>query len=251
MAISFVAAGAYKTIITSPETGPAIPTGTVEDDLMLLFCMGSMGASVTASWEIPTGWSQRLVHPGMLPSTMGMEVFFKIAGGSESSPSITVDAGTVTNSYGTFIATYRGVDTTTPFGLPAALDDQNPASTFFTTDGVTTLTDNSFGIVFCHQEFNNALSFDAGFEEGFTARAQGAAYHNGAFGSKHAIILTDKFMATAGATGGPRFRRNGGFSVQWFAWYDELLESTGAGGPPALKRPIGAMVGLGKMMDIS
>ena len=249
MAIQFVAVGALSNVTTSPATVPAIPAGTVEGDLMLLFCFGSMGGVPPSSWEIPSGWLQRLVHPGTAPSTMGLEIFYKIAGASESSPSITVDQGTVSNSYGTFIATYRGVDPATPFGLPAALDDQRFASATFTTAGVTTLTDNSFGIVFVHQEFNNAISFFPGEEEGFTARAQGAAYSSGANPAKHAIMLVDKFLATAGATGGPRFKRNGGFNVQWYAWYDELLEfipPPPSTGPPKVSG--GLRLDLGRMM---
>lgn len=250
MAIELVAVGGYADTATANLNNTPIPAGTLENDLMILYVHGANRAGTDpANWAVPVDWTQRLEHGGLFPNNLGLEVFYKVATGSDTSPAIVLTGGLDTDGYAAFIATYRGVDPLDPWESSPATEDSKASSFSWATTGLTTTIDNSWVIIMVTQNFTNALSQDVA--NGFTLDAGGAAYDSDLGGTKRCAALSHKAMPTAGASGGPTYKRNGGLNVLWLGYYDTLKEGSPppppSSGPPP--RPIGAMAGLGKMMN--
>jgi hypothetical protein len=84
---------------------------------------------------------------------------------------------------------------------------------------------------------------------GYTVRASGTAYQNAdQANSSHAAGMSDKIVASPSASGGPTYTLTINGPDARLEYSDALL-ALSISGLPSLKRPIGAMTGLGKMMN--
>lgn len=113
------------------------PTGTVTNDVMVAFS----GSSLSLGWAPPAGWTQ--IGSTVVASDVDCKAWFKVVLAGEASSYSW--AGTSDNPV-VQIATFRGVDTTSPVNA-------NAADTSNTTQNVTgpSVTSTSLGLVLYHR----------------------------------------------------------------------------------------------------
>lgn len=109
MAVSVVAVGAIADASFTSTTSPAIPTGTAAGDVLVCFTF----ARIPASTVMASTWTMVVQE---LNTNLASTISWKVATGSDSSPTITPPgSSTTSNAHSSFIIAFRGVNTSTPF----------------------------------------------------------------------------------------------------------------------------------------
>jgi hypothetical protein len=176
-----------------------------------------------ASWTFPSGWAQRgIVYRNIDASAdLTLAVWWKVAGSSESDPSVTINSAS--NGWSAQIAAYRGVDTANVWDVASAATGSNAAATTWTPPSVTTVTANAWTLSTVATSDANALGFSV--SQSFTARMSGASYDT-TTGSNHAIGLADKSIASPGAVTMPTWSQTVNGADSWTGISDALRPST-------------------------
>lgn len=142
MAITYVA-GSSNVANTYAVTG-TIPTGSTTGDLMIALCSAG-GNFGTADWADDgggsNGWTRIVTNFTATGRDEISGIFYKIHDGSESDPTFTL-TDTDNDAVVVIMATFRGVDTSTPFDVTYnntnhflfSENDGNPASPDITTN---------------------------------------------------------------------------------------------------------------------
>ena len=115
MAITLVAAGSASTANYNTVT-PGLPAGIQAGDVLLCFAFIRNRA---ATLSIDQGWSTHGNYPHTSQAGR-IYVFYKVAGASETGPTVTPGGGSSSNDVIAQIAAFRGVDTSTPFDTSLA-----------------------------------------------------------------------------------------------------------------------------------
>lgn len=139
MSISFVgstssatAAGATSTTVT-----PSIPAGVAASDVLILaLADGADPATLTG----PAGWTQvdSVIDTGTAPAEARMTVWWKVATGSDTAPTVTAGSST---RWVAMLMAYRGVDNVTPFIDHSGQAESGGSSTTVHTAPTITNTD--------------------------------------------------------------------------------------------------------------
>ena len=214
----FVGVGAQTASATSP-LAPALPTGGAAGDLFIV--IATIRGTDAASISTPAGYS---LVPGTNPATntftgdvdYHVYAFYKIAGGSESSPSITFANGTATAQ----MIAYRCFDNVTPFDANAVggSTDETTSATYTPpapNSPANTVTNNALAVSIAWSNEENALALSA-TDQGFTVRMSGASYDDAGGGTDpQSVGLADKIISPAGAYTGPTWTTTTGADPVW------------------------------------
>lgn len=142
-AITFVASSQDDTGV-STSVSPAVPTGTTTDDVVIAWFANGGDGGTTPSC---TGFTTIGFVESALYNDVTVYMGYKVAGGSEGSTYTCSYAGSGSNQTHAFIATFRGVDTTTPIDVTYVEGshfnrEQNDSTP--TPQPITTVTDGAF-----------------------------------------------------------------------------------------------------------
>lgn len=114
MAIAFGTVGVANSGSVSNSTSQAatMPATFSAGDLLICFVGRIQDYVLTSS--TPTGWTflRNIIDSGTAPAAAHVDIYYKIAAGGDSAPTFTT--GTATR-WLVYIASYSGVDSTTPF----------------------------------------------------------------------------------------------------------------------------------------
>lgn len=255
MAIEFVGVSAQATATATPQTNVAIPAGVQEGDLLLLHCQGTSNFSSDMSFTPTPDWIA-LEDIFYVSGGMDYHLFYKFAGASESSPSIAYATASFPHGTSGQISAYRGVDLDTPFDVTtvdlfiSAYTTIGPTESNPVIADITTVTDEAMIVI---SIANVAVStVTMGTARGFTVRAEGDSYNwVPPSGQGTGFATADQLTTTAGVYEPCSFTQPSAGKGEWLIMTVVLmpLAAGGGGGLPALKKPIGCMVGLGKMMN--
>jgi hypothetical protein len=191
------AVGSESAATVSPAT-PGLPTGTAENDILILLCEVNPSTTV----DTPTGWT---AFAGMPLSTSGFEstrlyAFWKRAGASEAAPSVTFSANHC-------IARIIGVSGCVTTGSPFEQISTNTGGASFShsVTGFTTVADNQLvlDMVSCGEDFS-------GSEFGGWSNASLTGFgeimdHSSAAGDGGSLGAARGTMATAGVVSSTSF----------------------------------------------
>lgn len=173
MAISFVA----ESLTSGQNTGAvsavvSVPTGTADDDVMIAYGFAINGSASVPTITVPSGWTtidedDDVSEGGATKFKVGM--YYRVASSEPSNYTWTYPLDTGTQRIVFQIATFRGVDTTTPLDDAAAdgdvlapdLDDLTPPA-----NDKTVNTVGSWAVTFAGLSDNEITSFVA--PSGFT-----------------------------------------------------------------------------------
>lgn len=120
--------GTYVTSLT-----PALPVTTTDGDLLILYAKGSH-SGVIQTWTAPAGWteigSNVLVDLGVSQRYNTLQMWWKVAGPGETSPTVTQTAGAgsgIQRAWYTGITNYRSSPNVVVASVVDAADDASPA----------------------------------------------------------------------------------------------------------------------------
>jgi hypothetical protein len=198
MTAAFRSAGTFSSSTTAAT--PGLPAGWQQNDLFLLL-VESDNQAITA----PSGYTEQGAQASKATGTTGgtgasatrLGVFWKIAGSSESGPSV-ADTGNHTSAQ---LLAFSGVNTSSPFD--ASTDGVEATSdTSGSVQSVTTTAAGELVVVVCSTgaDVASTAQFSAWANSNLTGLAEitdqcGTAGNGGGFGAAAGT------MATAGATG--------------------------------------------------
>jgi hypothetical protein len=212
--ISFVGAGNQVASETAGTITPALPGGTAAGDFAVLVVAGR--PTDNSEPAAPAGWTLRSsVFQNVAASDLRVMTFYRVLGGGDVNPAVTLPAGWVGSSAGMSgqIAVWRGVDAAAPFDVADTTAGSNPDDVL-TAPAITTVTANAFVVSVVATSDNNDLGLATA--NGFTARMSGAGYDT-TVGADHAVGLADKLQATAGAVTMAVWEQNNAEPDRWAA----------------------------------
>jgi len=181
---------------------PPLPSGIQQNDTLYVFCVARFGGSRTFS--SPGYNSLGNVYVDVAGADLSIEVLRKIAGASESSPTVTCSgASSGDNGWSAQMMATRNGDLSTPEDAASILDSSG-ASTTFTPNGITTVTDNALAISFVATSDDNSLAIQTA--QGFTARMSGSAYDT-IVGNDHAVGVATKAISNPGVVTNPTWQQ--------------------------------------------
>lgn len=232
--IDFVGAGTFVSGTSSP-LAPTLPTHSEGDYILIMVAdrQGS-GAVMTVSGYDCLGHFPSNQFVGA-PNGQAVWLFGKVAGASESTPSVVADAA-VTAGYAAQCFVYSGVaglDTGARWNTNNLVaGDAAPPQTRAATDGAWVV---AFGASFD----DNSLGLLSGSEEGYTLRAS-----NNNSSANMCMAWADKALTSAGDTQvGPTFDQTAAGSDTWIALGQITLLPDGA--TPNQPRLMRQLYGLG------
>lgn len=232
--IDFVGAGAFVSGATSP-LAPTLPTHSEGDYILVMVTdRSASGAVVTISGydclgHFPTGQFTTL------PNGQAVWLFGKVAGPSESTPSVVADAA-VASGWGAQCFVYSGVG-----GLDtgARWNNNNRAAGDAAPPQTRAAVDGAWVVAFGASFDDNTLGLLSGSEEGYTLRAS-----NNNAGSNFCMAWADKALTSAGDTqDGPTFEQTTVGPDSWIALGQITLLPDGA--TPNQPRLMRQLYGLG------
>jgi hypothetical protein len=203
----WIATGTTATAATNVANNlaPPLPNpsgGLQNGDFLLLYVANSNGTNVAA---VPPGWTL-LTTNGF--NNMTLSVFYDFYRSGDSAPSLTINAKGDHPASSKIVA-YRYVNTTTPLDT-ASVNSTSAIATTFTPTGLTTVTAGARAVSLVAEDDAIATAPTLG-----VATAQGFTVETGfpdapALGSdnRHAVDLTSKGIATAGAVTFPTYNTN-------------------------------------------
>src|SRR3989344_834769 len=222
-----VGVGAQTAGTTSPLSA-TLPSGIQVGDLLLLIIVGKpSGTAGTNDTITPPGdWTQRGSRTRQEIGTddLMIEVWYKIAGASESNPSTSagsVFTGGTSEGWSVQVAAYRNVDTSSPFDIAAPSTAGSAAAATLAPPNITTIANYAMVVSIVGSADDNALGLDTGNEQGFTAEMSGANYDTTS-GSDHAVGLADRVKFTLGDTTMPTWRQTAVGNDAWVYFSDAL-----------------------------
>lgn len=186
------------TVVTSAGNGPKSvdkPTGTAEDDLLLLFWFKHYTGGGSSTLSVPSGFTL-YDSVAQTSSEHGWSIYSKIAGASEPS---TYTVEQTTNSAGNdrvWIATFRDVDTADPFDAAGSKTAGGSPVTTHTMAEVTAGTANATLIALAQERLGNARNFTA--PSGMTD-----VKVTGGVGNDHTVAYLE--LSASGSTGTKSF----------------------------------------------
>lgn len=192
--IEFVSVGTMATITTETSITPSLPSHA-PGDLLMLF----IHADQSHNPGTPTGSWTPIFTTGGAGSGSDIAAWYKIAGPSESNPTISVTS----NSGGAaaMVVAYRNVDPSTPMDVTWTGNTGANSSTYLG-ETIVPVTDGAMVVhLYCHRA-SGTLTYTN--QRGFTERAR---YVNTLpFPSEdRAFHLSDKLVDPAVSTQGPDF----------------------------------------------
>ena len=196
-AIAFRAAATANNAGGAGNLSIAMPTGTVQNDVMVavIGVRGGTGVTITA----PTGWVELNTTTSL--TSIRSSMFYKVAGASEAGPySFTFS---VSNKASGVISSYSGVDLVSPIVKNNV--QANASSTTMTAPSVNTTHDNSWVVA----GFTTATGTTVTPGSSMTERGEDASTGAGA-GSRTTTQLQDINQTTAGSTGTKTATAGGG-----------------------------------------
>ena len=218
MAISYVnGSSAVLVTIASTTLTLTLPSGIQQDDLILIYAANGEDSPQPSVTTAPSGYTQRGSGVFLDYGSGGITgtLWWKIAGASESSPTITWNTGASTGGgLWAVIVVYRGVDTTDPFDLASVSEGTNSAASTFTPPSVTTQTNNAWVVSFIQTGDNNSNDLLSGSEQGFTGRLVGNTFQT-TTGSDAGFGVADKEITSAGSVTMPTWQQTTLASDSW------------------------------------
>jgi hypothetical protein len=203
----FVGVGAQSDGVAS-TLSPALPSGVVQNDLLVAIIAGRPGGSAGTNDAITPpsgrGWTQRgsRVRFEVGVNDLFVDVWYKFATStSEETPTFTADSNIATagGGWSAQIVAYRYVDQNNPWALSspttgtnAAVINLTPSSVSITSPGV-----KLFNVVASADD--NNLDIISTSTQAFTARMSGTSY-DATTGGNHAIALADRPVNTLNAS---------------------------------------------------
>ncbi|MBI4090482.1 MAG: hypothetical protein HY422_00490 [Candidatus Komeilibacteria bacterium] len=222
-----VGIGAQTAGTTSPLSA-ALPSGIAAGDLLLLIIVGKPSGTAGTNDTItpPGGWTQRGSRTRQEIGTddLMIEVWYKIAGTSESDPSTsagTVFTGGTSEGWSVQVAAYRNVDTSSPFDIADPSTAGSAAAATLAPPNITTIADYAMVVSIVGSADTNDLGLDSGNEQSFGAEMSGASYDTTS-GSDHAVGLADRVKFSLGDTTMPTWRQNAVGNDAWVYFSDAL-----------------------------
>ena len=176
MAIGLRGVGALATTttnsltITLPSGGSAPQSG----DLIILHLGAGQDSPAPAYSSGLTGYAQRgsTLFLDYGPGGITQWIYWKIAGASESNPSVTINDGS--DGLWGYAVVFSGVSSASPFDLAAVSQGTNTSSATFTPPNVTTQTPNAWVVSFAQTSDDNTIGMSV--TQSFTNIASGASY---------------------------------------------------------------------------
>lgn len=203
MAITHVGVGAQAASTTSPISVP-LPAGIAENDLLWMIVAGrpaeALGSNDTVTIDAgAAGWAQLGATSYQLTpaaTELSVQVWTKLAGGSEADPSLGIGTSLAQSSSGFSgqIGASRGVDLSTPSDATPVTSGSGAAPTW-TPTGIATITNAAVVLSIVASADDNALALNV--DQGFTAVMSGADYDTNV-GSDHAVAVAYKEIVSPG-----------------------------------------------------
>src|SRR5688572_23634859 len=204
--ITFVGNGA-QTVATSGSITPAIPAGTLADDVAVLVVAGR--PNDTSEPSAPAGWTLRSsVLREVSSADLRLMTFYRVLTGGDANPVVTLPGGWVGSSRGMSgqIAVWRGVNMTTPFDVADTTGQSNPnPDDFIVPPTITTVSAGAWVVAVVATSDDNDVRLSTA--AGFTARMSGTNYDT-IIGDDHAVAVVDKMQLIAGAVAMPTLQQN-------------------------------------------
>lgn len=226
MTISFVGAGTMDEQ-TSNSLTPVLPTHSA-GDLLVVFLVDFSAGTVETTWT-SSGWQLRKKnYDGTFNNRWSQHMFWKVAGGSESNPTFTRSAGTVTEAIAA-AAAWSGLFGSNPWDGTAA-SGNNAAQQTFAPPSFTTNNANARVISFVASLDDNALALSVGNEQGFTGRMTGGGYDT-TLGSDESLGMADKAQASPGSVTICTWNQTTNNNDAWMYITDAFYEDGLAGQP--------------------
>jgi hypothetical protein len=205
VAISYIGSSALAYAAANSVT-VTLPSHN-EDDLLIFVAGNREDDPVPSIVTAPSGYTQQgSVHAydaGQLG--IAIAVFYKVAGASESNPTVEWNTGAARGVYGV-VHVYRGVDTSTPIDASAGGGTLADATTCTPTGTLTTQTDGAMAISVVMQDDDTTLSLDT--PQSFAIDQQS----NTTSGSDWTQGIASRTVATAGGVTLPTW---GGGNDAW------------------------------------
>lgn len=197
----FVGAGAQVVTSTAGATiVPAVPTGTQENDVMLLVLGGRMGGINPASSTVSSGWTYRSAYYRDVGAVdLQVQLWYALATSTPSSPIVTPSSDYLGGAAGGMSAqliTFRNVDTTSIFDVASDSLSSAAAAATWQAPSITTNTEFALPISIVATADDNALGTST--PEGFFVTVGGASYDT-TTGSDHAVGVAYAWKGVAGA----------------------------------------------------
>lgn len=204
---------------------PSLPAGVQSGDIIIA-CSAAYNTT-TATWSA-TGYTARTNQTCGSTTAGRVGTIYKIAGSSESNPTITCSAPN--NGWATFLVVFRGVDNTTPFDVADVASDSFGGVNSVTPTGLTTVTNGAVAVSLLACTNNETLTITT--SQSFTTDASGSSYHHHPT-PDCGLALTHKTISTAGAVTMPTYNGPTDFPSQWGA-ISMALRPAATGGATSL-----------------
>lgn len=239
----YLGKGAFQATIGETIT-PPLAAGAAEDDLLLLVAGARYaGASSGANFSA-TGYDE-IAYNELDPTAQTephMIILEKIAGASESAPTLTSTADT--NVLIGLLLALTGYDAAITDATP--VDSSGAAATTFTPTGITTVTDGALVFSIAFSIGLAALTLDAGNEQGFVLVTDPGGDFDTALGQDFAMGIAVKQQDTAGAVTMPTWSQG---SFEWI--HIALAIKPEAGGGTAFQEDVaGSITGTGALARV-
>jgi hypothetical protein len=182
---TFVGVGA-QTSGTGSTLTPVLPAGVSQNDLMLLIITDKNSA--TNVYSIP-GWTLR----SSSQNTIDVQLWYKIAGASETNPTVTLSSGSCASYCTAQIADYAGNDTYQPFDLSISDTGTGASGTTLSPTATSTLNANVMAIDIVAENAAGSIATTSSHEAGFIGRMWGSGYS----GNVQALALADRPIASS------------------------------------------------------
>lgn len=193
MAIGFNTAGTATFRNSGSPLSVPVPSGTAAGDLLLLVATSFIGGSGGVAITTPSGYTLLASAPNA-PTDYWIAVYYKVAGASEPSASVTTAS---TSALDARIFGFTGVDGTTPIDVSGSFGSPVTGTTV-NVPSITTATANAWQIAIGVDPGNAATA--SSVPSGWTLRW---------FSNTFTIIVVDSVLrATAGATSATSYPRS-------------------------------------------
>ncbi len=168
-----------------------LPTGWAAGQLAIIVLYSDQGGG-----SVPVNWTQITGSPWG-SATPKLQAFYRFLQAGDANPVTTISGSSATSSHVAAIATYNGVDITTP--IEAIGTASAGTGTPMTAGSITTLTGGAWALGLCGRGDNEVAGSQTfnGSATGVTERFDSGT----AAGRDSQVSLYDKQIASAGATG--------------------------------------------------
>lgn len=244
MALTIPAVSA-QVISTASSAAATLPSGWAQNDLLFAFVASPPAGTAGINDSISLNQSYSLV--GTRPrredgaNDLICELWYKVAGSSETAPTVTVGSAISTAAWTVTMFNVRDADTVTPFdGVTPVCTDGPTSLALFTPTGLTTATNNAMVVNCVATVDDNSLGLHTD-NQGFTLLAGGADYDTNT-GTDHATGIAYKVVAVAGAVTMPTWIENVSPSDPYVSVVVSVRAATAARVVDRVVRPTGGRI---------